>query len=117
MKIETFVLNEQGNVKFKSEDDVDFDTLRQMVKEREKIAKNQGPTWTAGAITFFGDKVIKAVENHDSTGIAASIYSMMIANWVFDSVFGGSTEADYQKINMRFTIGADGSVSTTRILA
>lgn len=115
MKVTTLVLNADGEPHFKSEDQFDIKNLIEIAKEREQNAREKGAEWTAGAVSFFGGEVVKAVNTGEHDDVTKAIIQMLMAAWLFDSLYCGLTATHYLESDMRFTIAADGAVAHTRV--
>lgn len=117
MKITTLVLNADGEPHFQSEDQFDIEYLFEITKTREQNAREQGAEWTAGAVTFFGGEVVKAVNTGEHNDVSKAIIKMLMATWLFDSLYCGITAAHYLESDMEFTIAADSAVAHKRVLS
>lgn len=117
MKVITLVLNADGEPHFQSEEQINFENLVAVAKPRESISRDKGSEWTAGAVSFFGSEVVKAVNTGEDKDVTKAIYQMLMASWLFDSLYCGITAAHYLESAMKFTITADGVVKYTRIPA
>jgi hypothetical protein len=115
MKVSTLVINSAGDLHFKSEDEFDIKSLMDIAKSREQSARSKGADWTAGAVSFFGGDVVKAVNTGEHSDLTKAIIQMLMAAWVFDSLYCGITAAQYLESDMQFTITADGAVVHTRV--
>jgi len=115
MKVTTLVLNTDGDPHFQSEDKFDIENLFGVAKTREQNARDKGAEWTAGAVTFFGSEVVKAVNTGEHGDVSKAIIQMLMATWLFDSLYCGITAAHYLESDMKFTITADGAVAYTRV--
>ncbi len=115
MNVTTLVLNTEGEPHFKSEDQFDIEKLIEVAKEREQNAREKGSEWTAGAVSFFGGEVVKAVNTGEHNDVSKAIIQMLMAAWLFDSLYCGLTTTNYHKSDMIFTIAADGAVAHTRV--
>lgn len=115
MKVTTLVLNEDGEPFFQGEDQFDIENIIEIAKTREQNARDMGAEWTVGAVTFYGTEVVKAVNTGEQKDLTKAIVNMLMALWLFDSLFGGFTVADYLNSDMKFTIGFDGSVLHSRV--
>jgi hypothetical protein len=117
MKVITLVLNSSGEPHFRAEDEVDLENLFVMAKEREQKVLSMGASTTAGAIAFYGGEVLKAVDSGENDDVTQAIYSMLMATWLFDSLYGEISMATYKASNMEFTISHNGAVMHTRVPA
>ena len=115
MKITTLVLNVDGEPHFQSEDQFNLENLFAIAKTREQNAHEKGAKWTAGAVSFFGGEVVKAVNTGEHDDVSKAIMEMLMVTWLFDSLYCGITAAHYLESDMEFTITADGTVTHTRI--
>ncbi|SDP88786.1 hypothetical protein [Acidovorax cattleyae] len=115
MKVTTLVLNTNGEPHFQSEDQFDVENLFEISKSREQSARDMGSEWTAGAVSFFGGEVVKAVNTGEHADVSKAIIQMLMATWLFDSLYCGITANTYRESDMKFTITPDGAVSHTRI--
>lgn len=117
MKVITLVLNADGEPHFQSEDQINFKNLMEAAKSHESISRDKGSEWTAGAVSFFGSEVVKAVNTGEDKDVTKAIFQMLMASWLFDSLYCGLTAAHYLESAMKFTITADGVVQYARIPA
>ena len=115
MNVTTLVLNSDGEPHFKSEDQFDIENLFEISKSREQNARDKGAEWTAGAVSFFGSEVVKAVNTGEHKDVSKAIIQMLMAAWLFDSLYCGITATHYLESDMKFTIAADGAVAHTRV--
>lgn len=115
MKVSTLVLNADGELHFKSEDQFDIKNLIQIAKKSEQNARERGAEWTAGAVSFFGSEVVKAVDTGEHDDVTKAIFQMLMASWVFDSLYSGLTEKHYLESDMQFIITTGGVVTQKRI--
>ena len=115
MNVTTLVLNANGEPHFKSEDQFDIENLFEIAKTREQNARDKGAEWTAGAVSFFGSEVVKAVNTGEHNDVSKAIIQMFMAAWLFDSLYCGITANHYLESDMKFTIAADGAVAHTRV--
>lgn len=115
MKVTTLILNVDGEPHFQSEEQFNIEELFQFAGTREQISRDKGAEWTAGAVTFFGGEIVKAVETGEHFDVTKAVFQMLMATWLFDSLFYGITAAHYRESEMKFTITADGAVAHTRI--
>ena len=117
MKVTTLVLNADGEPHFQGEDHFKVEHLIEIAKERESTAREKGAEWTAGAVSFFGKEVVTAVNTGENDDVSKAITNMLMASWLFDSLYCGITAAHYLTSDMKFTIGLDGTVAHTRVPA
>lgn len=115
MKVMTLVLNADGELHFQSEDQFNIEKLFEITKTREQISRDKGAEWTAGAVSFFGGEVVKAVNTGEHDDVSKAVIQMLMAAWLFDSLYCGVTAAHYLESDMKFTIAADGAVVHTRV--
>lgn len=115
MKVTTLVLNKIGEPHFRSEDQFNIEELFEIAKPREQIFRSRGAELTAGAVTYFGSEVIKAVDSGEHNDVTKAIIQLLMATWLFDSLYSGVTAALYLKSDMEFTIAADNTVVHTRV--
>lgn len=115
MNVTTLVLNAEGEPHFKSEDEFDIKNLIEIAKEREQNVREKGAEWAAGAVSFFGGEVVKAVNTGEHDDVTKAIIEMLMAAWLFDSLYCNLTATHYLESHMKFTIAADGAVAQTRV--
>jgi hypothetical protein len=115
MHVTTLVLNADGEPHFQANNQLDVRELIALAKPREKLAKERGATWTTGAITFSGKGVIEAVNTGENDDVTRAIFQLLMAAWLFDSLYGGLTATHYLESDMEFIIAADGAVAHTRV--
>lgn len=117
MKVRTLILNADGDPHFQSEDDINVESLIEIAKPREDMAREKGADWTAGAISFFGSEIVKAVNTGEHDDVTKAIFQMLMATWLFDSLYCGISVAHYRQSELQFTITSDGVVAHTRVPA
>lgn len=117
MKVTTLVLNADGEPHFRSEDFFHTENLFVVTESRKQTALDKGAEWTAGAVSFFGGEVVKAVNSGEHNDVSKAIIQMLMATWLFDSLYCGVTAAQYLESDMDFTISHDGVVAHTRVPA
>jgi hypothetical protein len=115
MNITTLVLNPAGEPHFEAKDKFDFDMLREIAKDREQNCLEKGSEFTMGAVTFFGGEVINAVNTGEHNDVTKAIIQMLMATWLFDSLYCGVKASQYQESDMTFTISDDGTVAYKRV--
>lgn len=87
MNVTTLVLNADGEPHFKSEDQFDIENLFETAKASEQNARDKGAEWTAGAVSFFGSEVVRAVNTGEHNDVSKAIIQMLMAAWLFDSLY------------------------------
>jgi hypothetical protein len=117
MKVTTLVLNAGGEPHFRGEDHFDTGNLLALAKRHEQIVRDKGAEWAAGAVSFFGAEVVKAVNFGEYDDVNRAIVNMCMAAWLFDSMYCGVSTDQYLESDMKFTISHDGAVAHTRIPA
>lgn len=117
MKVTTLVLNPAGDPHFRSEEHFDTANLLKIAEDRVQNCRDKGADWTAGAIPFWAGEVLKAVEEGTDDDLSRATISMVMAAWLFDSIYCGVTAAQYHASDFEFTIAADGVVQHTRVPA
>jgi len=117
MKVTTLVLNANGEPHFRGEDSFDIMNLFAVAESREQTARDRGAEWTNGAVSFFGSEVVKAVDFGEHADVSKAICDMLMAVWLFDSLYCGISEDQYLQSDMEFTISHDGAVAYTRVPA
>lgn len=117
MQVTTLVLNAAGEPHFQGEDQINLEILFEFAKTREQISRDKGAEWTAGVVSFFGSEVVQAVNMGEHVDVTRAIMQMLMATWLFDSLYCGITAAHYRESAMQFTVTTGGSVAHTRVLA
>lgn len=117
MKVKTLVLNAEGEPHFQSEDQFNIENLFEIAKSSEQICRDHGAKFTAGAVSFYGGELIKAVNTGEHADVSKAIMEILQAAWLFDSLFDGVTNAQYLESDMKFTIADNGTVVHTRVLS
>ena len=117
MKVKTLILNADGDPHFQSEDNITVELLIELAKSREDMAREKGADWTAGAVSFFGSEIVKEVNTGEHDDVTKAIYSMLMAAWLFDSMYCGISAAHYCQSELQFTITSDGVVVYNRVPA
>ena len=95
MNVTTLVLNANGEPHFQSEEQFDIKNLIDIAKSREQNARDKGAEWTAGAVSFFGSEVVKAVNTGEHNDLSKATIQILMAAWLFDSLYCGITAAQY----------------------
>lgn len=117
MEVVALVLNASGEPHFKTTQHLNPDKLMAVAKDRVQLAREKGADWTAGAISFYGQELVKAVKVGENKDVDMAVTNMVMAAWLFDSVFGGITADTYRRSSFEFVITNDGIVSHTRLPA
>jgi len=117
MQVTTLVLNEAGDPHFRAEDQIDLGHFFEMAATREQKVRDMGAEKAAGAIPFWGSEVVKAVNIGENDDVTKAIYPMVMAAWLYDSIFCGVKDAQYRESSLEFTIWANGTVQHRRIAA
>jgi hypothetical protein len=114
MKVKTLVLNADGEPHFQSEGHFNIENLFEITKIREQNFRDKGEKWTGGAVSFFGSEVVKAVDTGEHHDVSEAIIQMLMATWLYDSLYCGITAIHYIESDMQFTVAANGVVAYTR---
>jgi hypothetical protein len=117
LKVTTLILNADGEPHFCGENHLDTENLFVVAKSREQTARDQGAEWTAGAVSFFGSEVVKAVNFGEHDDVSKAIIDMCMSAWLFDSMYCGVSADQYLESDMKFTISHAGVVAHTRVPA
>lgn len=115
MKVTTLVLNADGEPHFRSEDQFNIKNLIEFAKDKEQIYRDNGSEWAAGAVSFYVSEAFKAVNTGEHHDFTKAIVNMLMATWLFDSLYCGLTTAHYLESDMEFTITAEGAVMHKRV--
>lgn len=117
MDIAITIMDETGGIVHRSQQTVDGLMLTVVSEPRQDMAREKGPDWTHGAITFFGRELANATKLRlPSIEIDRSVMSLAVAVWVFGSVFEGLTAEQFVKSDLAFTITPDGMVRYDRLV-
>lgn len=115
MEVAVLVLNAKGEPHFKTTQYLKADTLMAFAKDREQLVRKEGADWTTGLISFYGQELVKAVKVGENKDVDMAVMNMVMAAWLFDSVFCGITADTYRRPKFEFVITDDGIVSHKRI--
>lgn len=112
MKVHVEILNTNSEPRFKSVGIVSVEDLFDLGETRQKKTLENGINWSAGLVSFLASKLIKAVDSgaHNEI-IRTTTHDLLLASWLFDSVFCGITAYDYMNADIHFVITKDSRVS------
>lgn len=91
--------------------------LFKVAKTREEFVREKGADFAQGAVPFCGGEFIKAVQSEDIKAIEKSAMEAAMAAWLFDSIYGGLSEAEYAKSTLQFNLHPTGMVVFNRLAA
>jgi hypothetical protein len=117
MNVTILVLNEDGELHFKSEDPIEVDKLIESSKDTVQLVREKGAQWAADALPFFAGEVVDAVNTGEHRDVSTAIFQLVKAAWLFDSLYGGITASQYFESDIEFIIAASGAISFKRIPA
>jgi hypothetical protein len=115
MKVTTLVLNANDEPHFQGEDQIDLQNLFEVAKSKKQNARDKGEEWTRGAISFFGSKVVTAVNTGENKDVTQAIVELLLVTWVYEEMYLGATTDSFSKSDLHFTITNDGIVAQTKI--
>lgn len=116
MDIAITIMDSTNGIAHRSRQTVDALMLAVVSEPRQDMAREKGPDWTHGAITFFGLELAKAIQLRvPSVEIDRLVMNLAIAVWVFSSVFEGLTAENFVDSNLSLTVTPDGMVRCERL--
>ena|ERR1035437_10161836 len=115
MIIKTKVLDDSFTPIFVAQTEIDALSLMTTAESREAFAREKGQAFTAGAIPYFGQELIKCMQagKHGDSIENEAIQVAMVA-WLHDSIYGGVTAESFVKSDLEFTMTLDGIVKYDR---
>lgn len=98
-----------------AETQVDATALMAMAQAREAEARQRGPEWTGGAIPFFVQELVDALESGQPTqDIETQATNAAMAAWLYDSVHDGVSADIFAQCDLAFTLAPGGVVQYDR---
>ena len=94
---------------------VDAAALMAMAQPREAEARQRGPEWTGGAIPFFVQELVTALESgKPAPEIETQASNAAMAAWLYDSVHDGVSADIFAQCDLVFTLSPGGVVQYAR---
>ena len=118
MIIKTRILDNSFRPIFDAETEIDALRLMITAESREAFALEKGEKFTAGAIPFFGQALIKDMQSGkrgDAIDLAA--VNVALVAWLHDSIYGGVSAESFVKCDLEFTMTQEGIVKYDRYLS
>jgi len=112
IKMRVFDEVQQETVRYQTE--INASALIQIAEPRKTMVREKGREFTQGAVPFFGGEFIKAVQADNKREIEKSAMEAAMAAWLFDHVYGGISEAEFQRCDLEFNLHPTGMVVYNR---
>jgi len=94
---------------------VDAAMLMTMAQPREAEARQRGPEWTGGALPFFVQELVDALESgKPAQDIEIPAANAAMAAWLYDSVHDGVSADIFAQCDLVFTLLPGGVVQYDR---
>lgn len=94
---------------------IDATALMTMAQAREAEARQRGPEWTGGAIPFFVQELVDALEaGQPAQDIETQAANAAMAAWLYDSVHDGVSADIFAQCDLEFTLAPGGVVQYDR---
>ena len=94
---------------------VDAAALMAAAQPREAEARQRGPEWTGGAIPFFVQELVDAVEaGKPAQVIETQASNAAMAAWLYDSIHDGVSAEIFAQCDLVFTLAPGGVVQYDR---
>lgn len=113
VKMRVFDESQEEVVYYQTE--INASGLVQVAKEREPMMREKGKAFTQGAVPFFGEQFIKAVQADDEVEIKKCAMQAAMAAWLADSIYGGVGEDIFKACDLEFNLHPTGMVIYNRI--
>lgn len=115
MLIRVFTADDNAQTSLAAEMDIDAAALIEMAQPREAQARDLGQEWTAGAIPFFVQELINALQSGESEdSIEMHAVNAAITAWLYDSIYDGVTAEVFSGCDLIFTLSPGGVVQYDR---
>jgi len=115
MLIRVFTTDDNGQTALAAEMEIDAAALIEMARPREAQARDMGQDWTGGAIPFFVQELVNALENSQAhEEIETQALNAAMTAWLYDSIYDGVTEEVFAGCDLVFTISPGGVVQYDR---
>lgn len=112
VKMRVFDENQQVTIHYQTE--INASALIDIGRPRLAVAREKGKTFTEGAVAFFGEEFIKAVQADNKHDIEKAALEAALAAWLSDHVFSGVTEAQFVRCDLEFNMHPTGMVVYNR---
>lgn len=118
MLIKARVVDELWNPVFEAQTEINPVALMVVAEQREAMTREKGADWTHGAITFYGQELVRLMSTtRGKETIEKAAMELALVTWLFDSIFCGLSAEIFAQSNLQFTVTPDGIVKYDRIPA
>lgn len=115
MLIRVFTTDDQSEPTLAMETQVDAAALMAMAQPRAAEARERGAEWTAGAIPFFVQELVDALQaGKPGQEIEMQATNAAMAAWLYDSVHDGVSADIFAQCDLVFTLSEGGVVQYDR---
>lgn len=94
--------------------EINAEAMIEFAKEREPLMREKGKTFAQGAVPFWCEELVKAVEADDEKKIEYAAINSAMTAWLADSIYSGLTEREFLASDLYFTLEPTGMVLYTR---
>ena len=116
MLIKVSVVDTFWNPVFTAQTEINPVALMVVAEQREEMAREKGVDWIHGAITFFGQELVKVMSTmQENKTIEKAALELAQVTWLFDSIFCGLSAESFVQSDLQFTVTPDGIVKYDRI--
>ena len=98
----------------------EVDALNLMIaaESREHVAREKRRVWTEGAVPFWAQEMVKAMESHQPLKeLERHATNAAMAAWLADSIYSGLTAEQFAVSDLVFTLLPSGAVKYDRMPA
>lgn len=115
MLIRVFTTDDNAETSLAAEMEVDAAGLMEMAQPREAQARDMGQEWTAGAIPFFVQELVNALQSGESEDeIETQALNAAMTAWLYDSLYDGVSAEVFSGCDLIFTLSPGGVVQYDR---
>jgi len=115
MLIRVFTTDDNAQTTLAAEMEVDAGALIEMAQPRAAQAREMGQEWTAGAIPFFVQELVNALQTGASSDeIETQALNAAMTAWLYDAIYDGVSEEVFAGCDLIFTISPGGVVQYDR---
>lgn len=118
MLIHAYKANADSKPELIAKTEVDALNLMIAAESREQIARDKGRVWTEGAVPFWAQEMVKAMESYKSRKeLESHATNVAMAAWLSDSIYSGLTAEQFAGSDLVFTLLPNGAVKYDRVPA
>lgn len=117
MLLRIYRVDENSQKTLMAELQVDALRLMLVAEDREENTRRRGRVWAAGAVPFFAQELLKAIQTgqpRESQDLQATNVAM--SAWLYDSIYVGVTAEQFVRSDLTFVLLPDGAVECERVI-